>query len=560
MLAVRCDTDRPAAVHPPGSVSAIARGPARWLGRQLPRFAVLSAAASLFLRVFHRGPYFPGWDILGASRGLFLVSTRTPREILRFYIDHHNDGSIGWNVYGVPLTLLPGWLASRWPSEYWPHLITLLIVLVSLWLLARAVALRPGESWIVVLGWGASSALLSFSVAGFAYISSILPYALALWIVLRQRRRWVVAILLCPFVFELSWQLHELGRTVFVVFLVGALLLPDVPWKTRAVWFVAGMWHAWYAFHHQTFNTAHYSGMTIPALDQIGAGLRGLGTRFVTLGIDIPLLILAGMLSAALKRGDRWFWCGLLGCHLGLIMLLSINTGSGIGVNAIWPRRTLLLSFLCLAAAVAFYRERQPGAGLIVALLVAGNLWQLGATMRWAAQPLDREGRGSGFTLPYVDTTLDYMVSFFVVDWYQELRARLDAGKKLLLLYNFSSYEENGTNPSGVLERLYLHLGHARFTQSVFVFGSVQSRWAELPIHPLSDIPAFVSSVSDPLEFEGYWMIHPADSESWAEAERYRSDMTAVLNGLNAHFHLEWAPPVEDRQHRVLLRFVMRAA
>ena len=38
-----------------------------------------------------------------------------------------------------------------------------------------------------------------------------------------------------------------------------------------------------------------------------------------------------------------------------------------------------------------------------------------------------------------------------------------------------------------MLERLYLGLGHERFVDSVFVFGSRTCRYCCLPIHPLKD-------------------------------------------------------------------------
>ena len=34
-------------------------------------------AGSLLLRILHRGPYYPGFDLAGSANGLFIVSTRT---------------------------------------------------------------------------------------------------------------------------------------------------------------------------------------------------------------------------------------------------------------------------------------------------------------------------------------------------------------------------------------------------------------------------------------------------------------------------------------------------
>jgi len=146
-------------------------------------------------------------------------------------------------------------------------------------------------------------------------------------------------------------------------------------------------------------------------------------------------------------------------------------------VGYVWPQRFLVVDFYCLVAIAALYRElrsasaRQVEKVTLVSLLLVGNLWQIVDTIQFSRGPLDRQGKGWDFTMPFAHTTVDYMVPFIDVDWYRELRSRIDAGNKLLLVYNLSSYEENHTNPSGILERRYLHLGHTRFTNSVFMFG-----------------------------------------------------------------------------------------
>lgn len=69
------------------------------------------------------------------------------------------------------------------------------------------------------------------------------------------------------------------------------------------------------------------------------------------------------------------------------------------------------------------------------------------------------------------------------------------AGERLLLIYNFDCYVENMTNPVGVLERLYVWLGHERFVRSVFAFGSEPCRYSCLPIRPLADFETFLDGV-----------------------------------------------------------------
>jgi hypothetical protein len=63
------------------------------------------------------------------------------------------------------------------------------VLLLSLWLVGKAVGLRR-EGWAVpLLAAGTSPALLSFAVAGLPVVSCFLPWALALWVVLGREHR-----------------------------------------------------------------------------------------------------------------------------------------------------------------------------------------------------------------------------------------------------------------------------------------------------------------------------------------------------------------------------------
>jgi hypothetical protein len=185
----------------------------------------------------------------------------------------------------------------------------------------------------------------------------------------------------------------------------------------------------------------------------------------------------------------------------------------------VWPRRILLVDFLCLAVTVTLYRElsgRRLAAALIAVLLL-GNGWQLADTWRWSREPLGRHGTGADFPLPYTQTTLDYVVPFALVDWAHDMAADVARGRRLILVYNFGSYDENATNPTAVLERLYLTFGHPKFFQSVFVFGS-EIRWNDFPIRPMSELPGFVQGLSDPGSYDGYYRPpHPFGSPTFAQ-------------------------------------------
>jgi hypothetical protein len=217
-----------------------------------------------------------------------------------------------------------------------------------------------------------------------------------------------------------------------------------------------------------------------------------------------------------------------------------------------------MVDFLCLSATVVLYRElrgRGLAAKLLVAALLVGNAWQLIDTWRWSRQPLDKEAKGWDFALPFTQSTLDHRVPFAIVDWAREVRAEVARGKKVILVYNLSSFEENATDPAGIPERLYLSLGHQRFMQSVFLFGSQSGRWNEFPVRDMRDLEAFVRSIAEPAEFVGYLRTHPFDEL------RFQQEATTILERLARRWTLVWDPDRDLPHGRgQIRRFRLQAA
>jgi hypothetical protein len=534
-----------------------------WFAKVLPPFACASVGAALAARVLRRGPYYPGWDVVGAANGLHLVSTRSAADLLRYYEFAHVDPTLAWNVFGIPVALLPGALASWWPWEFWPHLVTPCLVALSLALLSRAL-----QVWTIgLLAIGASPAFLSYTVSGFPYVSGVLPYALALWIVFRWQRSLLGTALLGALVVAASRHVQELGRLSFVVFLAAALLLPDARRAARVVWIAIGATLLWLAIQYPSANTLRYGAMTLPPIAELPAHVGRLALHFAAARPDLPFLLVAGLLAALAAGRERWFWSSLLFCQLGLLLMLTANTGSLQGVAGVWPRRVLVLDFLCAAACVALMRRPGGVRWLVVLLLVVGNLWQLAETAAWASRPWDAQTRGWGYVLPYTHTPLgadvpieraphlDSRVSRFVVDWSQEMRAEVTAGRRLILVYNLTSYDENASDPAGIIDRLYLGLGHAAFMRSVFVFGDQRIRVNELPIHRLAELQPFVASMNAPSTFRGYWLYHPLDDSQWAAAGTHREEVTTMFRALAKRFVIRWDETTRDRNGRALHRF-----
>src|SRR5262249_53337006 len=278
----------------------------------------------------------------------------------------------------------------------------------------------------------------------------------------------------------------------------------------------------------------------------------------------LPFLALAGLLAVGLTGPARAFWACCLGSQLGLIFLLAANSGVLHGLAAVWPRRILVLEFLCVGAVASAVHGGHRLRHILTVLLAVGSAVQLAQTLRWAATPFTGNGLGRTYVLPYTQTPnadgsyLDSMASPLLTDWFREMATRLAAGRRVLLFYNLSSWDENATDPAGILDRLYLHLGPGRFDQQVYVFGQDSVRWGTLPIRPLTDLPAFARGLDDLDEVDGYWVEHDLDRRlEWEFARRHHEDMQQMFAALTERFELEWETPLRDAAH-LLLRFHLR--
>jgi hypothetical protein len=448
-------------------------------------------AYSLAFRALGRGDMYPGWDLIGPAHGQFLLSIgpfdAVVEEILRtvraFYYWTSKDSLI--------YTLVPAGLGHWWPWEHWVHLVTLALFLLSLAAGARSVGLGLREGWIVLLAWGASPALLSFAIAG-PFISACMPHALALAIVASPalRRRPLLSLVLALLVGELAWHLYLTGRTVFLVFLLAAVLERAAPARTRLAWSCAGTLGLIVALRFSGWTENELlSGGAFVGRDWTGAALDLTAALF--LDLDTPLLWLLGVLAFVFFRRRRGLLLALFAAQLALLLLLGAH-----GAQKLLTRRFLLVDFYALLSVLSAFAEatgpRRVLRPLIVLALLAGNVWQLASLHAFYSRPFDERRRQ---VLPYVQARGDYIVRPDSLQGARSVRAWVDGGGVALLLYGMSAYPENATDPSAVLERLYLQLGHERFVSSVLVFGSERCRYSCVPVRRLDTLGPVLDDV-----------------------------------------------------------------
>ena len=460
---------------------------------------LISVAVSVSVRVLERGPYVSGWSLVAPTQGHLLASTRPAWSAIREVFYQNRHFWLPFSVYSAPYSLIPGYLGRLWPWEYWVHVLVFVTFCGTLWTILEGAGLPFRAAGILLLGWGASPMLLSHAVEGYPWASAFLPHALALWITTSPslRRRPLLTLLSALLVDELSWHVYELGRTVAVVFLAGTVLLRDVPRPTRTAWLVAALVQLGEVlFVHPTANINAFVYQRSspwpafhPGLGAVLAGVVAAAKAIATLELDLPVLLAVGVASFLFFRRDRRFLVALLLVQLGLVLLLATFQA-----DQLRPRRFIMVEGYCLVAIAWMYREASAlPRRLLAAVLVLGNVWQGSELIGFVPIPF---AMGTSFTMPYTYSREGVgSVTFSHVDWAHALRREVEKGRRVLLLYNLDCYPENFTNPSGVLERLYLRLGHERFVHSVFVFGSRSCRYCCLPIHPLGDFGSFLDGV-----------------------------------------------------------------
>jgi len=517
---------------------------------------------SLVARLAHRGPYFAGWDLMGAAHGLNLVSTHGAWDaVVELWTKNRHYGA-PFPYYSAIGALLPGTLSAFMPWDQWAHVVTLTSFLATLALVVRATGLSARDAWIVPLAWSASPTLLTLAVCGYPWATAFLPHALALCVVLDPRlyRRPVVSLLLALLSIELAWHCYEPGKTVGAVFVAGAVLAPGAALSARLAWLAAGAAEVALVFHYPSMNVGAYVTRAPYSVEGILEGLRIVASMtFVQQYLDLPVLVAAGILACLVPSRRRLMLALLMALQIVMVAVVAVSFP---GASHIRPRRfvmvdcyaLVLVALLVSDAAANGTRLLRLVRNTVVGLLVVGSAWQLVDLARFVAIPLPRAPGQFAFTLPYSQSQVDYMVSVEIVDWAEELVGRVQRGERLVLVYNLDAYDENLTNPSGVLERLYLRVGHDTFVRSVLVFGSHPCRQSTcLPVRPLSELPAALDELrrggAQALSgTTGYAVRHLQ-----ADGAVFLAERAQILAALEERFELTWEGPAEARFRRFSL-------
>jgi hypothetical protein len=464
-----------------------------------------SVLVALALRIWHRGVNLPGWDYLLATEGQYLLATRGWWGALRETFVQTRFFFLQPAAYSVPYGLVPGALTLAAPWLFWQPLVVAVLWLVTLSLFLRATGWPLTSARAVgftLMAWGAWPAGLSYAVEGYPWASCLLPYALALLVVLHPRFRQSVGLtaLGAALAYEIPWHTYELGKTVGCVFVLAALLERGVRWPVRALWFLAAVVQISDAYWwHLSTNLRAFSqgnvGAGIGILHafprMVAGAVEVFRQVYVTQTMALPILVTAGALSLFVLRRHRLFLTALWLAQVGLVVLLAASGAAGPD-PLLRARRFLLVEGMSLVVLLAALHTAGPlWRGSIIALLLVGNAWalrQLAVFMRDAAPlrlslPAVESGEGVG------------LIDVPAIAWAEGLAARAAAGERIVLLHSQDCPTEDFGNPVGTLERLYLALGHERFVRSIVAFAAPGCRYVCLPLPPPADFPRIADTL-----------------------------------------------------------------
>ncbi|MFN8545020.1 MAG: hypothetical protein U0807_12570 [Candidatus Binatia bacterium] len=456
--------------------------------RALLALALASVTVGLVTRVVVRGGEVPGWDLLLATEGQYLLATRGVCGALAETFHQVRHFWLPPSAYSVIYGLIPGALNRAWPSIFWQPAVVFLawIVTLALLLVATGWGLRSARGWtLALLGWGASPSLLSYSVEGYPWGGGMLPFALVLAMALAWARRpWAVMIPLLAIAWELPWHGYELAKTTGLVVCVGALFAPDVDRLRRMVWIgvgasqmAAAQW-LWPSANMIAFGHGNVgAGVGIPhALPLLPAGAARLAEAlFGSAPLIVPVLTITGAVALRWAGSARRVLTISFLVQLGLVLLLAAA-----GPGLLRGRRFQVVEGLSLAAVLAAGRSAPPRVrAVLVALLLAGNVWTMIDLATFARTP----PASRAFSLPGVASAEGVgVVDRPAVRWAEALVRRARAGGRIVVLHGQQCPCEDVTNPAGVLERLYLRLGHETFARQVIAVGVEGPRYVTVPV------------------------------------------------------------------------------
>lgn len=467
---------------------------------------------NLTLLALGRGSYVAGYELLStASALLSLENVGLWRSTFEFF--DRSRSFFWWNsTHSVLFSIPPALLQKLYPWLYWPQLFHFLVCSVAIFWGLRALGLSP-KLFIALVP--TSATFLSFLLVGYPYLSGILPYIVLLILVLRKGAEqrslpgYLVDLLALFFAYELAFHCYELGKTAFVVPIIGALALTRIPSSRRALWLAAGLAGAYavYSFGRNNVEIATEDFGAKLLQMPLGVG-RLLSHIYFSWYPDYPILFTLGVIALFLIRERRAFFTLLFLSQFGLLVLATVQHDTPLFPSSyIIPRRFLLMLFVCALLTAAAWREQltKPIRASLISLIIFGQLVSTFNTVNFFRAPPD------SVSLPFTQSRLDFYLNkglirdaTILADYIRETPG------EHFVFYDFDLRDEELRDPQAFPERLLLSLGYTLFRERVRLVADRPCRYFCWPIASAEQLfnrmrdnpaPVYVHIHRDRLEF-----------------------------------------------------------
>lgn len=489
---------------------------------------------SLVTRFAYRKDFVPGWDLMGQSQGQFFLETQGIRGLFDQAIRDTRHYQYWTPISSFIYTFIPGQLGIWFPWLHWGGVLNLLAFALFPWLIIKISNLEKRDYSFLFLAFAASPALLSFALTNYPYNTGCLPHLLVLAMIFspwfRERPLW--NLIAGGILGEISLHLYPLGRTFFINLFLFSILDRKAKMKLRIAWLVTALVSVGFTY----WAPAQMSANTALSLKHFSSFGLVFKSVFIEARYDHVLILWAGLLSCFLVKRER---LPLVLMFLGQWWLI-LTLVSSVRFAELRSRRLLVTEVYGLILFCFFLKDRAHwlwrngqlskwGKGLLW-IFVFGAGYQCYDLFRFTRTPITQRIR----PLPYVDSQADYYIAPVVQTWNHEIIQRARSGKTIVLLYDFLSYPENTTDPRGLLEELYLKLGHRAFSEKILIFCQLNRRYSRVPILDVKTIDTKFQELKN----DSAWQ----NVEIWNFKEDARNhvakDHPEIMKSLKNHFDL----------------------
>jgi hypothetical protein len=249
-------------------------------------------------------------------------------------------------------------------------------------------------------------------------------------------------------------------------------------------------------------------------------------------GMDLLTIPVLGLICLLFLRKNRLLFAGILLSQWLLVLLLGFN-----GLHYLRPRRFVLVDFYSIIILLVLFKQWWPDIGkrsvklrayILILILIGGNIWQFIDLKKFTSIDIHEQR----YSLPYTFSSADYYIRPQYEDAADAIANHVKQGKKIILVYNYNTYEENRTNPEALPERLCLKLGYEKFKKNIFIFTKQPRHISQAPTIPLSEIDTTLNKIKD---FNNYLVFrHPAK-----KGKEFKKEEPIIMKAIEDKFTLE---------------------